>query len=125
MRGQTDLGAPEGFQHRQKRCCPSAVDQVREVPVGTFCGVSLGNAWHSERIFQVLGRKQERHKVRETPEHTDSRRETLFRVITNVFLKQFALKKKKKPFHFKKFYRHIYLILKTPFVLKKNAHFIF
>lgn len=23
--GQTDLGAPEGFQYRQKRCCPSAL----------------------------------------------------------------------------------------------------
>lgn len=82
-----------------------SVDQVREVPVGDVLWGQPGGTflWHSERIFRCWEGSRERCKVRETPERTDSRRETLFRV-TNVFLKQFALKKiLKKPFHFKNF----------------------
>lgn len=58
-------------------------------------------------------------------QNRDVRRETLFRV-TNVFLKQFFFFFFNKTLPFQKFYRYIYFLkLKTPFVLKKNAHFIF
>ena len=78
---------------------------MREVLVGDVLWGQPGGTflWHSERIFRCWEGSREWCKVRETAEHTDSRRETLFRV-TNVFLKQFAFfKKKTKPFHFKNF----------------------
>lgn len=71
----------------------------------------------------MLGKKRNGARS-ERWQNRDIRRETLFRV-TNVFLKQFFFFLN-KTLPFQKFYRYIYFLkLKTPFVLKKNAHFIF
>ena len=51
---------------------------------------------------------------------TDVRRKTL---ISHSHFFKAVKKKKRKTLPFQKFYR--YIRLKTPFVLKKNAHFTF